>query len=212
MITPIYLGSLTPPSAAAGDVESEPLGSFSGVLGLALPANSVISSIVPAGTDSEPDGAVMASNLFSMGQGAPASRFLSLSLERPGSTTVPSMFGIGRHPSAVVSDPSLIKYSRVVNGGDATYFWETIISEIAVWVDGVRKEIDLTSSVTGAVLPTAILDTGVPVILTTSAIANGIYGALNIGPASDGNCNVFVSVSISLAYSERRLRSLHDSS
>lgn len=166
------------------------MGSFSGVLGLALTGNSVISSKVPPGTDSAPDGAVVASNLFSMGVGAPAFRFLSLSLERPGSPTIPSMFGIGRHPSAVISDPSIIKYSRVVNGGDTTLFWKTIVSEIVVWVDGVRKTIDLSSTTT-SVLPTAVLDTGVPVILTTTAIANGIYGALGIGPASDGNCNVY---------------------
>jgi hypothetical protein len=178
---------LTFNTAAVSTVNNEPLGSFSGVLGLALPSNSIISNQIPPSTGNGRDGAVLASNIFGSGDSSPTSRFLSVSLARPGSDKIPSALGIGRHPSAIISDPSIIKYSRVVDGGEQPLFWKTIISEIAVWVDGVKKTVDL-SSTAGTALPSAILDTGVPVILTTSAIANGIYGALNVGPGSDGQC------------------------
>jgi hypothetical protein len=44
------------------------------------------------------------------------------------------------------------------------------------------------SSISANPYPNAILDTGVPVILTSSEIANGIYGAVGISPAGDGQC------------------------
>lgn len=168
------------------NVVNEPLNEFSGVLGLALPQNSVISRAIPPATGDTPDGAIFTSNLLTIGNGAPASRFISLSLERPGSNRIPSMFGIGRHPSSIISDPSKITYSRLYYDGQYPLFWKTTINAITVYVNGVRKDVKLTSSFPGSV-PTAILDTGVPVILATTAIANGIYGSLGIGPAADGN-------------------------
>lgn len=59
---------------------------------------------------------------------------------------------------------------------------------VTVYVDGVPKEVDLGLGKSGSVFPSAVLDSGVPVILTTTSIANAIYGALGVGPASDGNC------------------------
>ena len=35
---------------------------------------------------------------------------------------------------------------------------------------------------------TAIIDSGMPVILARQDIANGIYGALGVGPGNDGQC------------------------
>ena len=159
---------------------------FSGILGLALPLNSVIASRIHAGDSNGADGATWASNLFGM-DGAPASRFISFLLERPGSTKIPSLLGIGRHPADYVSDPSKVHYSNIVSGNGAT-FWEISITAITVYTDGVRKEVNIGPSISGSALPTAVLDTGVPVILTTSDIANGIYGALDIHPARDKNC------------------------
>jgi hypothetical protein len=167
-----------------------------------LPHNSVISRQIPPATGNTPDGAIFASNLFSMGNGAPAARFISLSLERPGSSKVPSMLGIGRHPSSVVSDPSKIEYSRLFGDGTPPSFWKTTISAITVYVDGARKDVKLPSAFPGSVLPTAVLDTGVPVILATTAIANGIYGALGIGPGADGYCkSIFCSTSLHVSHS-----------
>jgi hypothetical protein len=120
--------------------------------------------------------------------GAPASRFISFLLERPGSTKIPSLLGIGRHPADHVPDPSKVHYSNIVSEGSGAMFWKVSVTAITVYADGVRKEVNTGPSSSGSTFPTAVLDTGVPVILTTSAIANGIYGALDIHPAQDTNC------------------------
>jgi hypothetical protein len=60
------LRSLSPP-AAGTTVDNEPLSSnFNGLLGLALPLNSVIAQNLPPVTNNDPDGAAWASNLFSI--------------------------------------------------------------------------------------------------------------------------------------------------
>jgi hypothetical protein len=94
------------------------------------------------------------------------------------------MLGIGRHPSELVSDPSLIQYSALV----ANRFWEVEVSAITVYINGTAMPVQLGRSRSGNIYPTATLDSGVPFILATSAIANGIYGALGIQPATDGQC------------------------
>jgi len=175
--------------AAANDVENEELATnFNGILGLALPLNSIIASDIPPVTNNTPDGAAWASNLFSItpASTAPSSRFLSLALSRPGSDTIPAVFGIGRHPSSLVPDPSLVLYSTVVSDKPGTLFWKLRVTAITVYVNSTTEVVQLGASNTGASSPVAVLDSGVSVILTTSNIANGIYGALGIEPASDG--------------------------
>jgi len=172
-------------------VQNEPLEpNFSGILGLALPLNSIIAESIPPVTTNEPDGAAWASNLFSITpvNQAPAARFLSLSLSRPGSDKVPSLLGIGRHPAALVPNPSKVLYSTLVTDRAGILFWKVNVRGITVYVDGVPHRVTLGRSASGGVFPTAILDSGVPVILTTPAIANAIYGAIGIDPASDGKC------------------------
>lgn len=71
-------------------------------------------------------------------------------------------------------------------------FWKTNVRGVTVYVDGQSRPLTLGRSHTGAVFPTAVLDSGVPYILTTTAIANGIYGALGIGPGADGQCELFL--------------------
>ena len=65
---------------------------------------------------------------------------------------------------------------------------------LRVVLDSVLKSIDLPASVTDVdgVKPNVMLDSGVPIIVATERIANAIYGALGIGPASDGNCECTV--------------------
>ena len=174
-------------------VNQEPLGSgFEGILGLALPLNSVIASQVHTVTGNAPDGAAWASNLFSITpvSAAPSAHFLSLSLSRPGSDRIQSMLGIGRHPSSLVSDPSKVLYSTLVSDRNGALYWKTSVRAITVYVNGVARPIDIGHSNSGAVFPSAVLDSGIPLILTTSSIANGIYGALGIGPAADGYCTL----------------------
>ncbi|KII90526.1 hypothetical protein PLICRDRAFT_536119 [Plicaturopsis crispa FD-325 SS-3] len=191
--------------AAASTVDGEPLASdFSGILGLALPRNSIIAQDIPPVTSNNPDGAAFSSNLFGITpvEQAPASRFISLSLSRPGSDRVPALLGIGRHPSELVSDPKAISYSTLVGQSSGTLFWKSDIRAITVYDNGVAKNVTLGMSTTGNVFPTAVLDTGVPTIVTTSNIANGIYGALGISPAQDGNyyieCDVPLNMTITL--------------
>jgi hypothetical protein len=184
-------------TAAASTVSDEPLSSdFDGILGLALPLNSVIEQTIPPATNDNPDGASFSSNLFSMtpASTAPSQPFFSLTFARPGSNEIPSLLGIGMHPSSVVPDPSKIKYSMLVNQGAGMLFWKTNVQAIVVYVNGQARPVVLTGSVTGAAFPTALLDSGVPFIITTSSIANGIYGALGISPASDGNCAYFIQL------------------
>lgn len=88
-----------------------------------------------------------------------------------------------------MADASKVQYSSVTtaNGastGSGPQYWQSYISAITVYVDGVRKEIDVSSTAT------SLVDSGTPVILASEAIANGIYGALGIGPGSDGQCKL----------------------
>ncbi|KAJ7735796.1 acid protease [Mycena metata] len=174
--------------AAANLVDHEPLESqFSGVLGLALPSNSIIASEIPPIVGDAPDGAVWMSNLFSITPAslAPAERFISIALERPGSPTVPSILGIGRHPAALVPDPSKVEYDILyAPSSDGPRFWKAAVRGITVYTNDTRLPIKLGPGVSGA-FPSAVLDTGVPLILTTKAVADAIYGAIGIGPAAD---------------------------
>ena len=174
--------------AAVNDVQTEPLSpNLSGVLGIALPLNSLIAADIPPATSSSPGGASWASNLFSINT-APSFHFLSLALSRPGSNQVQSVLGIGEHPTALVPDPSLIQYETPVLDGFEALFWKATVRAITVYVNGVGQQIQLGSSITGAVFPNAVLDSGTPLILTTTTVANAIYGSIGIGPAADGMC------------------------
>lgn len=191
--------------AAVNTVSNEPLSlDFDGILGLALPLNSIIEQTIPPTTNNNPDGASFSSNLFSMtpASTAPSQPFFSLTFARPGSDAIPSLLGIGMHPSSVVPDPSEIQYSTLVSQGVGILFWKTNVQAITVYVNGQARPVVLTESVTGAAFPTALLDSGVPFIVTTSSIANGIYGALGISPASDGNyyvpCTTPLNMTITL--------------
>ncbi|KAJ3554178.1 hypothetical protein NP233_g12479 [Leucocoprinus birnbaumii] len=191
--------------AAAASVSDETLApNYSGILGLALPLNSIIAETIPPVTNNEPDGAAWASNLFSITptSNAPSSRFLSLSLSRPGSDRIPSLLGIGKHPPDLVKDPSQISYAATVSDSAGSLFWKTSVRDITVWVDGQPRRVEIGRSNTGAVFPSAVIDSGVPFIFTTSRVANGIYGAIDIHPAQDGNyyvpCRTPLNLSITL--------------
>ncbi|KAF8990999.1 aspartic peptidase domain-containing protein [Cyathus striatus] len=190
--------------SAVNNVQNEPLTSdFTGILGLALPLNSIIANAIKPVTGNAPDGAAWASNLFSITpfSSAPPARFLSLALSRPGSDRVPSILGIGRHPS-LVPDPSKIPYSTLVSDPAGSFFWKTGVRDISVWVNGEQRVIALGRSNNGAVFPSAIVDSGVPYILTTREVANAIYGAIGINPGSTGQyyvpCSTPLNVSITL--------------
>ncbi|ESK96523.1 aspartic peptidase a1 [Moniliophthora roreri MCA 2997] len=206
--------------AAATVVNNEPLQSkFNGVLGLALPQNSIISGLIAPSISSPQDGAHFLTNLFSISpqSTAPAARFISLTLSRPGSDRIPSLLGIGRHPSksaipAIGGDGQKVQYAtplpsvndRGISVG--TLFWKSSIKDVTVWVDNQPRPVKLARSGLGATgggsYPTAVLDSGVPLILSTRAIADAIYGAIGISPASDGmyyvDCKTPLNLTITL--------------
>ena len=67
------------------------------------------------------------------------------------------------------------------------------MSAVTVYVNGQAKPVMLTSASTsagGSGKSTAVVDSGMPIILAAPDIANGIYGALGIGPANDGQCKL----------------------
>ncbi|KAF8621304.1 hypothetical protein AX15_007902 [Amanita polypyramis BW_CC] len=133
---------------------------------------------------------------------SPSAHFLSLSLSRPGSDTIPSLLGIGRHPNSMVSDPGKIHYSTLVSERNGALYWKVGVRAITVYVNGTARQIEIGRSSSGMVFPTALLDSGIPLILTTSNIANAIYGALGIGPAADGHyyvpCTTPLNMTITL--------------
>lgn len=57
-----------------------------------------------------------------------------------------------------------------------------------MYVNGTAKEISIGRGASGSLFPEAVLDSGVPYIISTPAIANAVWGALGISPANDGNC------------------------
>lgn len=124
-------------------------------------------------------------------------------LARPGSDRLPSLLGIGHHPASVVPDPSKVQYTTVVSDTDGTLYWKTDVRAITVYVDGVAKSITVGRGVKSTPWPIAVLDTWVPTIVATSALANGIYGAMGVLPAQDGNCKSFTV----LLLTPRNLRS-----
>ena len=192
------LGPYTIPSqalVAANQVSEEALSpNFVGLLGLALPPNSLIASIIAPTESDAPDGATVQQNLFGLTpvNTAPAQRFFGISLERPGSSRIPSLLSIGRHPSSLVPgfDPSNATFMDLIASSSGDPFWRVSLESITAWIDGVPKPVTLQrSSVVGNTgFPVAIVDTGGSAILATREIANGIYGAWQIGPALDGNC------------------------
>jgi hypothetical protein len=155
--------------AAATTVTSEDLSyNYDGILGLALPLNSIISQLIPPVTSNTPDGASFSSNLFGITprSQAPAAHYLSLVLQRPGSDRLPSLLGVGRHPFEIVQDPSKIEYSVVVGDEVGTLFWKTYVRAITVYVDGRALPVGIPGGVKGTPLPVAVLDSGIPLIVT----------------------------------------------
>lgn len=197
---------LPAPLAAAATVANEPLtDDFDGILGLGLQSNSVIGLLIPPVYNNAPDGATFSANLFGITptSQAPSNHFLGLVLARPGSDRLPSLFGIGRHPDIIMDtaggatlDPSKVQYGEVVSDVNGEYLWKSDVRAITVYVGGQAKPLTLPMGTKGTPFPIAVLDTGVPLILTTTAIANGIYGALGIGPGTDGQCVFLLILSI----------------
>lgn len=77
---------------------------------------------------------------------APAAHCFSLVLQRPGLDRLPSLLGIGHHPSAIIPDPSKIQYSMVVGDEDGVLFWSTYIRVITVYVGSLPMPVTIPQS------------------------------------------------------------------
>lgn len=119
---------------AADSVSQEDLsgGDFSGVLGLAMAANSVIGSIIPGTTTGQPDGATFLDNLFGLGIGAPIGRYIGLSLERRGDTRTKSSLGVGMFDTSVCGNTCTPNYSSIVTSSSGALFWRILLQGISV--------------------------------------------------------------------------------
>ncbi|KAH7105696.1 aspartic peptidase domain-containing protein [Auriculariales sp. MPI-PUGE-AT-0066] len=194
---------------AAGSVENEGLfAGFSGIFGLALESNSQIAQLIPSVITDDPDGAPYWSNLFGASPFVP--RFFSFALERPGFTNIPSVLGIGMHPTSIVSDPNELKFYSIVEGETASAYWRVEVRAITAYVNGRPLPIELgrSAAVPRSSVPVAVFDTGGPVILASTHIANAIYGAWGIDPPmnSDGHfympCTTLLNLSITIGTTE----------
>ncbi|GJJ06271.1 hypothetical protein Clacol_000462 [Clathrus columnatus] len=206
------LGPYSIPAQAmvsASQVSDELLSSnFVGLLGLALPKNSNIAKWIPPTESDSPDGATFQQNVFGLTpiDTAPAQRFLGISLERPGSSRIPSLLTIGKHPENLIPnfDSSQIKYMDLIPSPIGDTYWRVSLDAITGWIDSIPYPVTLGASTTLTNVdgPVAVIDTGGSIILATRAIANGIYGAWGIGPGSDGNyyipCETPMNMTISL--------------
>ena len=114
-----------------------------------------------------------------------------------------------RQGNANSRDPSQLTWAQVLPTTSGYLHWRTQISEIIVTDDqGIEKSVSLSRSLVDggrlSLWPVAVLDTGGSNILMRSDLANGLYGAIGIGPASDGMCkrhhfNLYRSLSNPLA-------------
>lgn len=114
-----------------------------------------------------------------------SARLLSVALERRGSEKVSSTLGTGRHPARLVPDHSKVQYPTFVAGRS---LWQANICAIDVYVNRRAKVVSLPLLATHTRgQSSAILDTGVPFIVVSSALVYGIYDAMGYSPASYGN-------------------------
>lgn len=81
-----------------------------------------------------------------------------------------------------------INYSEISGEEAGDMWWRVEVNAISVYVDGVKKEVELGRGVNGGINPVAVVDSGVARVLMTPTLASGVWGALGINPASDGNC------------------------
>ncbi|TRM61998.1 aspartic peptidase domain-containing protein, partial [Schizophyllum amplum] len=197
--------------SAATTVDNEPLSRrFDGVLGLAFSANSIIRQQVPEPAedddDDAPNGEAITTNLFAIDD-PPASAFISLLLERPGSDRYPSLMGIGTHPSATQlrldqSPHAALNYLTLVSSLSGTLLFNVLVKDIVAHpstLAGHSNALDKDQSLLATPLR-AVLDSGVPLILARPDVANAIYGAVGVGPGADGLFYIPCSTPLNLTF------------
>lgn len=195
--------------AAADQVDSQQLTNMNatGILGLALPANSVIQQDMFVGqknpNNTIDDATKTGSLLTGLWQGAASgSRYFGVGLKRLPSDggNGDSTLTFGGVDTAFVPALESMKWSSAVADSDeVTRKWKLYVSDLVVTVNGTQVQIPLSS--TGAQIPLAILDTGAPLNYASSEFLNAMYGAWNVGPAGDGSGGYYVDCKLQMEIS-----------
>ncbi|KAN0064310.1 hypothetical protein ACQY0O_002501 [Thecaphora frezii] len=201
--------------ASVDSVSSEDLdtGNFSGVLGLGLPSLSTIqaslndtsnTAATNDGVTPPNTGAVLSGLWRNLRQGR---RFVGLGLQRleEDGGTGNSVLTVGSHdPTYSGTDLSKISYAPVVPDADGvSRHWRLYLTQIAVLLKEQMDNIPIGSStVLGSGYPVAVFDTSASVNLGPRNVLNALYGAWNIGPASDGGyyvpCDLQMNIILTL--------------
>jgi hypothetical protein len=195
--------------ASCNRVEDEQLGSMeaSGVMGLALPSNSIIQDTLsldaPNANNTQTASNSTGSLLPGLWQGISSSyRFFGLGLQRLPSDggNGNSTLTFGDFDRNYLTDGADIKFSSALPDSDGIVRkWSLIVNDFYVRVNGSQVQIPL--STTGANTPTAILDSGSPLNLASVSFLNAMYGAVNVGPAADGSGGYYVDCTLPLELS-----------
>jgi hypothetical protein len=197
--------------ATADQVQNQQLGETdtSGLIGFALPANSIIQDTLTSDivnpNNTETSANQTGSLLPGLWDGVPAaSRFFALGLQRLPSDggNGNSTMTFGGYDSNYVSPgrEDRVKFSSVVPDDDnVRRKWKLIVTDFRVTSNSTTSQIPLTS--TGVNLPTAILDSGSPLNLASVDFLNAMYGAINVGPAADGSGGYYVDCALALGLS-----------
>lgn len=185
-------------------------GQYAGLLGVGLSANSIIQSIIPGKTSSQPDGAPFLDNLFGLGPGAPIGRYFTLSLERRQDPRVPSKLGLGMYDETLCPGTCRPSYSTVIPTLIGTTHWRIALQgiQVATWPDNpsvggpTYTKIDLPPSVVApSSSPVVVLDSGGEnVLFGDRDLLNSIYAPYGIQASRDDgryymSCTQIISVS-----------------
>ncbi len=184
--------------AAASDIENENLAvgsGFNGLLGLAPPANSIITSQLVS-TSFKGDSLTFVAHLFGdsdSDSAMPENHFVSLLLERPFYPFIPSRLGIGVHPTLPYSlAPSAVQFSDILPSNPGPLLWRVPVTRITIDIAGSKQYVALGGTqATGvySIYPVVVFDSGGSSMIATRSLANAIYGAWGIGPGQqDGQC------------------------
>lgn len=181
----------------------------SGVIGLALPANSIIQATLNSDTvnpnNTETNTTQTGSILPGLWHGlSAASQFFGLGLQRlpsdggNGNSTL-TFGGYDTNYLPAARDGKLKFASVVPDSDNIIRKWKLILNDFRVTLNGSTFQIPL--STTGVTIPTAILDTGSPLNLANVNFLNALYGAVNVGPAADGSGGYYLDCTLPLEIS-----------
>ncbi|CAO1637849.1 unnamed protein product [Parajaminaea phylloscopi] len=189
---------------SATSIDNEPLSSMnvSGILGLSVPANSVIQSDL-TGDDtgnsldtSASDTGDILTGLWSAS--GPGKRLFGVGLQRlpsdGGGRTANSSLSLGGIDPAYVPSTANISYTpALADANGLAHHWKLYVSGFTATINGTAFSIPASFVGQTTVNPTAVLDSGAPLSYAPASLLNAVYGAFvdpstnqRIGPGDNG--------------------------